>query len=240
VLRSRYMRLAIGIWLCDLVLRTALAQAQPDVTQILKKVSETYKAASDYELIADTTTHEPGTNNGVSGHMLFAFRSPNHYRMEGAMPGLGLNDSEPGQAIIVHDGSAVWFYMLESNQYGSFPANKLTDDASDLGDLRPAAVDHFMMWRYRAATDFTASKFLREDAIEFSGAKVDCYVVSVSQKEGGFTYTWWVDKQRFRVLREDDNGSSSVFKTIKLDGPLPDEFFKFVPPPGAERIEVQR
>ena len=38
----------------------ALAQTQPDVSQILKKVSETYKAASQYELVGDATSHDAG------------------------------------------------------------------------------------------------------------------------------------------------------------------------------------
>jgi hypothetical protein len=39
-----------------LLLRVALAQTLPDVAQILKKVSETYKAASQYELVGDVTS----------------------------------------------------------------------------------------------------------------------------------------------------------------------------------------
>jgi outer membrane lipoprotein-sorting protein len=48
-----------------------------------------------------------------------------------------------------------------------------------------------------------------------------------------------VDQQRFLILREDDAGSSSVFTTIKLGQPLPDELFEFKPPPGARKIEKQ-
>jgi len=103
------------------------------------------------------------------------------------------------------------------------------------------AMDHFMMWRYRGATGFTANaKFLREEVIEFAGAKVDCYVLTVSQKSGGYAYTWWVDKQRSLILREDNSETSSVFTTIKLDEPLPGDLFKFEPPPGARKIEKQR
>ena len=99
-------------------------------------------------------------------------------------------------------------------------------------------MDHFMTWRYRDATDFTAgSKFLREEAVEYAGAKVDCYVLTAAQRRGGVTYTWWVDKQNFRILREDSPGSSVMFKSVKLDEPLPDSLFKFVPPPGARKIE---
>ena len=231
--RLGHMQSAIRLWLFALALRPALAQTPPNLSEILKKVSETYKAASQYELVADTTGHE-----SAPGHMLFAFKAPNKYRLEGAMPGMSGNDSAFSEGVIVYDGSAAWFYLPKSNQYGSFPASALTgDDAGDLKDLTPGAMDQFMMSRYRSAADLTDSKFLREEKIEFAGAKVDCYVVSGSK--GEVIYTWWVDKKRNRILREDNATSSSVFTTIKLGEPLSDNLFKFEPPPGARRVETQ-
>jgi hypothetical protein len=60
------------------------AQTQPDVASILNRVSQTYKAVSDYELIADITMRKGGARPNSSGHVLFAFRHPNQYRMESA------------------------------------------------------------------------------------------------------------------------------------------------------------
>jgi outer membrane lipoprotein-sorting protein len=68
-----------------------------------------------------------------------------------------------------------------------------------------------------------------------NGARVDCYVVTVPS-EGTFIHTWWVEEKSNRVVREDHGGSSVVFTTIKLNESLPDDLFKFVPPPGARRI----
>jgi hypothetical protein len=50
-------------------------------------------------------------------------------------------------------------------------------------------------------------------------------VLTVSQKKGGVPYTWWVDKEQHRILREDNPGSSTVFTSIKLGEPLPDSLF---------------
>jgi hypothetical protein len=47
------MRLVIWLSVCRLLLSTALAQTQPGVAEILQKVSQTYKAASVYELVVD-------------------------------------------------------------------------------------------------------------------------------------------------------------------------------------------
>jgi len=160
--------------------------------------------------------------------------------MEGAVPGAVKGGPDLGQEVAVADGTVVWFYLPESNQYASIAASELTAAGGDLGDASPAAMDTFMMWRYRGATGLNAgADFLREEAIGFAGAKVACYVLSVAQKKGGAPYTWWVDKQRYRILREDDAGSSTVYTTIKLGEPLPDELFQFKPPPGAQKIEMR-
>jgi outer membrane lipoprotein-sorting protein len=136
----------------------------------------------------------------------------------------GLGDSEPTKIIIVHDGSTLWTYSAETNEYASISATELAKDApGDQGDLAPLAEDHFMMWRYRSATDFVEeARLLREETIEIAGAKVDCYVVTVLPKVGGnkLVYTWWVDRQHFHVVREDNVGSSSVFTTIKAGSAL--------------------
>lgn len=235
------MRRTIRFALFALLLRAALTQTQPDAAEILKKVGETYKAASQYEFVADATIHAEATGADAAFHIFFAFKAPDRYRMQGRMPGVTLENLDLGEAVIVHDGSAVWFYFPKSNRYGSIPASASPAGASgDLGDLSPSAMDHFMMWRYRGAADFAdKSKLLREDAIDVAGAKVACYVVTVSPRRGS-AYTWWVDKKRYRILREDRAGSSTVFTAIKLGEPLPDELFEFEPPPGARKAEVEQ
>ena len=172
------MRLAIRFALAALALRAALAQGQPSAAEILKKVAETYKAASQYELVADATA---GGARTAPTHMLLAVSLPNRYRMEGALPGLSGGDSEFTDAVIVCDGTAIWMYLRKSNQYVSIPLSGLHPDGpGDLGDLRPEVMDQSAMMRYRGAADFAErAKFLREEAIEIAGAKVECYVVAV-------------------------------------------------------------
>ena len=237
MIRSHHMRLAIRFALLALILRAAVAQTQPDVAEILKKVSDTYRTVSQYEFVAEATGRETGN---APGHVLIAFKSPNKYRMESSFPGLTGGDSAFNDVVTVCDGSTVWFHLRKSNQYASIPLSEATPGApGDLGDLRPEAVDEFAMMRYRRATDFIeGAKFLREETIELGGTKVDCYVVTVSRDGSKFPYTWWVDKQRYRILREDDSVSSSVFTTIKLNEPLPDDLFTFKPPPGARKMEM--
>jgi outer membrane lipoprotein-sorting protein len=166
-----------------------VAQTQPNVAGILKKVGETYKAATEYELAAKVSVGGSGT--GTTGHMRFAFKAPNRYRMEGAIPGMMAGGSGSSGAVAVHDGSALWFYLPASNRYGSIPASAMTEDApGDLGDARPEATDHFMTIRYRGATEYaTGARMVREEAIDFGGAKAECYVVSFTEEEGKTAYT---------------------------------------------------
>jgi len=225
------MRTLKKFGLFALLLPTAFAQSPPNVADILKKVGETYKSASQYEFMADVTTQ------GAASHMHFAFKAPDHYRMEGNFPGLGF-----GETVIVDDGFALWFYAPKTNQYGSFVASQLTADAAgDMGDLRPEALDYFMMTTFRDASKLAKdAKVLREESIIVAGVKAGCFVVaaSPSSNDASSSLTLWIDKKTYRVLREDSGDTSIVFTTIKLSERLPDDLFKFVPPIGANKIET--
>jgi outer membrane lipoprotein-sorting protein len=210
----------------------AFAQSEPNAADILKKVGETYKSASQYEFIADIT--------GVSaaGHMLFAFKSPDRYRLEGAFPdSLDLDDG----GIIVDDGSTVWLYQPQANQYLSFPASSLAADVPFLNVLRPETMRDSMNF-LEAVTFAKGAKLLREEAIEVAGIQVSCFVVTVpySQASRGASRTdvFWIDKKAYRVMREDSGDMSVVFTTIKLGEALPDDLFEFVPPAGAKKVET--
>ena len=161
--------------------------------------------------------------------MLFAFRSPNRYRLELSEKG----DSKATNIIVVHDGSVLWMYSSDTGEYVSAPSVPVKDGAASLEGQDP-----FLMWRYRGAADWIeGAKFLREETIEIGSGKVDCYLVTVSTMKDGSqsTYTWWVDKQHYHVVRDDGADSSSVFTTIKLAEPLPDDLFRFDPPAGARK-----
>jgi outer membrane lipoprotein-sorting protein len=221
-----------------LLFGAAAGQAPPDVAEILKKVGETYKGVSQYELVAEGTLKMPGkTGAPVHVHTRVAFRAPNRYRLEGTIPGLSEENSNFDESVAVYDGSALWFYLPKSNQYASIPADKLAAD--DEGSAHtPQAMDQVAMQKYRVAADFiVGATFLRDDEIELAGAKVSCYVVSVPEEWPG-PYTWWIDKETHRILREDKSDGSTVYTTIRLGEPLPDSLFRFEPPPGARRLDL--
>jgi len=230
MLPSEHMRLIVSAFLF-----CSTCTAQPDVREILGKVSALYKSASQYEIVADSRGADPTSNEG-SGRARFAFQPPNRYRIEGAAPGA----AETG-TLIVDDGSMIWMYFPQSNQYNSIPVAALQDDAAgNLRDLKPESQDESAMSRYRHADANQESGYLRDEALEYAGARTDCYVVSVAMVKGSPVHTWWIEKKSYRILRDDDAEASVVFSTIKLGEPLPDDLFKFVPPAGAQKIEFQQ
>jgi len=233
------MRCLANAFLLVLLIAGRLA-AQPDVSEILKKVNELYKGATQYEF-----TVEGGSDHADAGAIvrtLVAFKAPDRYRLDGVFPGMAADAQESGGGVVfVADGSTLWLYFRKSNQYASIPASALADHGS-LGDIagvsRPEVFDHQMIGRYRGDWNFPERKLLRVETIDYGGAKIDCYVVSVSEPKDGFTYTWWVDKKNYRIVREHSPGYSAVFTSIRINELLSDDLFKFVPPPGAQKVEI--
>jgi outer membrane lipoprotein-sorting protein len=228
------MRWRIRLGLLVLLPCGAFAQTQTDVADILKKVGETYQAASEYELVVDFTPHEGAVTDGAM-HALFAFKPPNKYRAEGRWPGMGMG---PGDSVAVHDGVNLWFYMPKENQYGSISGDKLTPDApGDLGDASPEFMNLALQSGFaRMANQAKNGKLLREESIVVGGSSASCYVIQ--GQIDGHDGTLWVDKNRFVILRADTAEGKMVFTTIKLNEPLPDDLFKFTPPPGAKKVEI--
>src|SRR5580658_662649 len=60
----------------------ALAHSQPDVKGILEKVRDTYKAASEYEIVMDMVRTNSGTGKQEVTHQLAAVRAPDRYQVE--------------------------------------------------------------------------------------------------------------------------------------------------------------
>lgn len=232
------MRTRATLGLFALLASTALAQTQPDAAKLLRKVSETYKGVSQYELVGEATARADN-DAPVRAHFRIAFRAPNQYRLEGTIPGLMSDNADLDETVIIHDGTTLWFYLPKPNQYASIAADKLAADREGSAHT-PEQTDRVMMEKYRVASDFAdGAKLLREEEIESSGAKISCYVVSVPEKGPG-PYTWWIDKATNRILREVTDEGSTVYTTIKLGERLPDDLFKFVPPPGAYKIELNQ
>jgi hypothetical protein len=69
-------------------------------------------------------------------------------------------------------------------------------------------------------------------------------VIQLRRTRNSFMNSWWIDKSRFVVLRDDQKGaldptvegSTTLWTTTKLNEPIPDDLFVFKPPPGARLV----
>jgi hypothetical protein len=82
--------------------RAVAAQTAPDVAEILKKVSETYKGATQYELVLDETETLQANRPPGHAHVRIVFKAPNQYRMEGVVSGAAIDDPIFEETTIVH------------------------------------------------------------------------------------------------------------------------------------------
>jgi outer membrane lipoprotein-sorting protein len=192
----------------------------------LKKVGETYRAAKEFELISDAT------ESAVPGRLVAAFRAPDRFRIEAADPNDDKADGSFGKIVIVGDRSSEWTYRPSENMYASIAGDRnLRRDFDEMADLE--------IGRFRTAGDAAPrAKMLREETIEIGGEKIVCFVVTLPvsmPQEGTSPHTWWIEKKSSHVVREEHAGGKVVFTTIKINEPLPDDLFRFVPPPGARK-----
>jgi outer membrane lipoprotein-sorting protein len=221
-----------------LSLGVGFAQMQPDAAEILKKVTETYKDVSQYDLESTVTFHDPISGRDLSGSVRIAFKAPDKYREEakGAILTLNADASEPrtDESVTVYDGAKMWVYMPKPNAYRVYTVPNIPRDS------RPEDADIFVgIGPYRHASEvFVPSRFVREEQITAGGGKTDCFVIEVTGHGG--TTVLWVDQKTYYVVRADGAAegyrASSVF-TVTLNGQLPDDIFRFVPPAGARKLD---
>ena len=211
--------------LCGLLSVPALAQTPLSVGDILKKVQNAYESLTQWDFEATiTSTLEPGGQS--TRPVRAAGKGASLRRLE-------MGDPNSGRILIFADGKNVWTYQKQSNQYSRKTQVREPDETFSYFDV------FLMMYRFLAADEGDAT-LLREESIEIGNTKADCYVIQFkTPRSPGFASTWWVDRRRFLVLRDDQEGGPAPFvasRTIwirtQVDG-VPDDLFVFTPPPGA-------
>jgi outer membrane lipoprotein-sorting protein len=219
----------------------AIAQQQPDVAGILRKVSETYANAKQYRFTVKKSGEEAGS-------MRIAVQQPNKFRLEADGRVIDGAD-EFDNLTIVSDGNTAWNYAPGLNQY----TRKST--TLPLLDTEPPAItpetfvfqaDAVFLTRYaELAKASDHARFLRQETVQGAGGAAECYVFLLQAPLPGFRdeYTWWVDKKRYLVLREDTKpesprrrASSTIYTTASINEPIAEELFHFTPPAGAKLV----
>ena len=220
------MRSCGYIILSALLAAPAFAQTPPSVGDILKKVENTYASLTQWDFEATiTSTLEPGGQS--TRPQRTAGKGSSLRRME-------MGDANSGKILIVADGKNVWLYPAQPNRYSRKAQAPEPDEAFSYFDI------FLLPYRFGSANESEA-RLLREESIEIGSTQADCYVIQFqSPDRPRFVSTWWVDKRRFLVLRDDQEGgpaplvrSRTIWIRTQLDG-VPDDLFRFTPPPGAK------
>ena len=232
------MRAVIQAGLFALFLGEAFAQIQPDVAEILKKVTESYRDVSQYEVVTSVTFKDPTTKQITSRDMRFVFKAPDKYLEEVTGSDLA-KETTPGDPIVdevstVYDGSRLWVYMPKLNKYRVYDAPNLPRDTA------PEAADLYAgigMYRH-AAEIFDKARFIREESVVMQGSTRVCFVLAGGDQLASGAMLW-IDKSNYHILRmgDQDGSADMVFKTVNLNASLPDDLFKFEPPTGARKLD---
>ena len=224
---KKKMRLASYTVLNALLSVPALAQAPLSVGDILKKVANTYSSLTQWDFEARTTsTLEPGGQ--FTRPQRTAGKGSSKRRME-------IGDAVSGKALVIADGENVWAYQTQRNQYTR--KAQVQEPAGTLSYFDAL----LLAYRFGPAGESDA-RLLREESIEIGNTKADCYVIQFqSVRRPRSVTTWWIDKRRYLVLRDDQAGgpdpsfvgSSTIWIRTQVNA-VPDDLFIFTPPPGAK------
>lgn len=220
------------------VLLSAPAVAQ-DAMEILKKVGDTYRNLSTFDMEHVTRDHHQSTGSNIEHERPerdFAALGKK-YRQE--LPSIGL--------LTVCDGQFAWTYSADRNEYTKRRSNCAGGSA---------LTSEFANITFRVKS----ARVLREEEVSLESGPVPCWVIEV-QRDGqppqtGETEvthlpdTYWVDKVRLLVLKRTEgqtfkrSGTSpgefvrtTLVTKLSLGQALPDTLFQFTPPEGAVEVE---
>jgi outer membrane lipoprotein-sorting protein len=219
------MRSANLAILCALLSVPALGQASPDAAAILEKVANTYASLTQWDFAATiTSVVEPGGPFAQS--LRTAGKGSSKRRLE-------VGNANSRKTLILADGQNFWAYTTENNQY--------TKKAQAPEPAEMLLYFNAILLAYQGGAEATDARLLPEETIEIGNTKTDCYVIQFRGAHPSSVFTWWVDKRRFVVLRDEQAGgpdpsfvrSSTIFTSTQTNG-IPDDLFIFTPPPGAK------
>ena len=225
------------------LLPAAIAQNQPDPAGILAKVGETYANAKQYRFEMKKSGEESGT-------LQIAIRTPSrfHFYAEGSV----IDGADSFDRVtMVSDGGSAWNYIGGRGQYTrkntSLPLlDTEPPEVSPETFVLQAEVVFLSRYARFAKAAASSARLLRQETIPIAGGTADCYVFEIHAPLPAFQddYTWWVDKNRYLVLREDTKPSSArrkpsstIYTLASIDEPVPEELFHFTPPPGAKQVD---
>ena len=220
-------------------------QQSSDAMQLLKRVSQTYRVVDSYEIKAMMIDEQQWDEaRDVSEiPLIMAGDKSGKFRIESKHPFSG--------GAQVSDGKTTWEYIGMRHQYTKKPASS---DATAPASFLPT--DYVDRYRHLAEKAGEA-RLLREETLSFEGKEVLCQVLEVqfvpgaeSKQSSETPHTFWIAKESALVLQEmwdgkiDMMGAEAktrtriVYKSIRINQPLAEALFTFVPPTNAKEVDT--
>jgi outer membrane lipoprotein-sorting protein len=223
-------------------LASLLCAQSPDVAGLLHKVSDTYSHAAQYRFAIRKTGEEAGS-------LQITVQKPDKFRLEADGRVIDGVDAF-GNVVLVSNGSAVWNYVGELQQYTKKRTTLPLLD-TEPPEITPEAfvlqAETVFLRRYsQFASAADHARYLRQETLTTPAGPVACFVIELQAPLPGYrdTYTWWVDPKRSLVLREDTKpatprrpSSTVIYSLASIGEPIPPQIFQFMPPVGARLVD---
>lgn len=227
-----------------------------DGSAILEKMSEVYRTLESYQF-EGTLTKETTAEGFLQRREVPIFKAavlPDKVRVESGLP--------KNRVISVSDGKNCWLYSARLQQYSrSTPAEMKqimeggpVSEAGSISALATKFVDDYGM----LAEKVSEVQLLRTEVLQNEGRASDCYVLEFADPAPPASLriievlprTLWVEKEAFIVLKEISGSRSEspeegvesesretlLLKRARINEPLPDDLFSFVPPEGSKEL----
>jgi outer membrane lipoprotein-sorting protein len=234
-----------------------MAYAQLSVAEVLQRVKAVYAGAQRFQFVSRIAERRQGSETTGSDEIVVD-RDRLWFKAEGSLAVAESGGAEGTTLIVVADGRSVWIYLQGRQEYtrvDGIPAARNSEGTDENYVDNPKALARTLMdskfVRYAQFQRMSErAKILREEPCIFNSARSECYVVEINGESltptVTGTYTLWVDKRRYLVLRDDyrvvDTGvvgyeNSILLVTAKVNSSLPSGRFSFVPPQGAKQVD---
>lgn len=246
------------VWLLiPFLFSAAAAQAQPKAADVLRRVNETYAAAKQYQFAARVVERRAGVETTSSNEIAVDKRGRMWFKAVGSLAIAESGGREGETLITVADGKNVWVYLGQQKLFKKamgIPESRNKDDDDEAMDNPRAFARKLMDTQFvryaQIAMRSSNAKVVREESCSANGLTADCYVIDIPGEsldpDATATYTLWVDKQRYLVLRDDYRivnkgkdtyANSIVYDVTKIGVEIPDKLFTFTPPPDAKEVD---
>ena len=236
----------------------AMLCAQDDATQLLKKVSQTYRDLKAYSFESEYQSGLTSEWQGSwsKGRTILEVASGNRARFD-------MIDHMAAYTV-VSDGKTVWIASGYAREYWTSPVSGALFDTKGGGQEARMALRRLRLveeQHWNLDRDLMRAAITGNETLEIDGTRIACTVVRAEYSppagthfEESHTRTFRIDTKRNLILREDflsrgslfpdkpfeqvENRSTLRYTHISIDAPSPDARFAWTPPANFRQVDA--